>query len=428
MTPTLLRFRAAFSLFALLFSLATASADALPPAWRHWRYSRPVSGLSVGARMPAEIRLPWEVVARSEARSADFRLIDDRGEEVPFELAADPGAPPATQVHPAKLIENSFVAGQFTQVIADLGERPPLYNQVRIETPESDFIIWVELALSDDAGLWRIVTSRAPISRFQSRAIEGTQTIPFEGLSARYVRLRLSEGSKQFSVTAVKGLYHASREPERTVLPVQMTLETSADSTESRWRVDCRTPNFPLSEVSISTDQPEFYRAVRVSSSENGEEWEFRASGEIYRYHEGDKLKERLRVVFPEFSSERYWRVEIVNGNDPPLSGARPELRGVPRRIRFLAQPGRAYRVLYGNLASKAPQYDVAHLFAALPPKPVYAVATLGNEDVNAAYADPRPFTERHPVVLWVVLGIAIVILGFSALRALRSGPEPRAE
>ncbi len=382
----------------------------------------------MSARTPAEIRLPWDVFSRSEARSADFRLIDDRGQEVPFELAADLGNPATEQVHAAKLIENSFVPGQFTQVIADLGERPPSYNRVRIETPESDFIIWVELALSDDARLWRVVNSRAPISRFHAQAIEGTQTIPFEGLSARYVRLRLSQGSDQFSVSAVQGLYNVSREPERTAFPVQMTPEKSADSTESRWRVDCGTSNFPVSEAAFSTDQSEFYRAVRLSTSENGEEWSFRASGEIHRYREGDKLKEQLRVVFPESSDERYWRVEIVNGNDPPLSSAGVELRGVPRRMLFLAQPGRTYRVLYGNLAAKSPQYDVVHLFAALPAKPVYAVASLGSEELNAAYADPRPFTERHPVVLWVALAIAIAILGFAALRALRSGPEPRAK
>ena len=407
---------------------ATVWAADLPSPWHNWRYSRPLTDFSVSARTPAEIRLPWEVFSRSEARGADLRLIDDRGQEVPFELAAGAGQPTTTLARPARIVENSFVPGKFTQVIADLGERPAPYNQVRIETPESDFIIWVELALSDDARLWRVVNSRAPISRFHAQAIEGTRTIPFEALPTRFVRLRLSQGSDQFSVSAVEGLYNVSREPERTPFPVQMTPEKPADSTESRWRVDCGNVNFPVSEAVFSTDQLEFYRAVRLSASENGEEWNSRASGEIHRYHEGDKLKEQLRVVFPESSGERYWRVEIVNRNDPPLSNARAEIRGVLRRMLFLAQPGRTYRVLYGNLAAKWPQYDVAHLFAALPAKPVYAVALLGNEELNAAYTDPRPFTERHPVVLWVALGIAIAVLGFAALRALRSGPEPRTE
>lgn len=407
----------------------TAFAAELPTAWRHWRYFRAITDLSVTVRSPTEILLPWEAFSHSEARGADFRIIDDRGQEVPFEIAADQGEPGKRQVLSAKLIENSFVPGQFTQVIADFGERPPAFNQVRIETPESDFILWVEVALSDNARLWRVVNPRAPISRFHSRSIEGAQTIPVEGLPARYVRLRLAQGTEQFPVTAVEGVFTgASREPERTGLPVKMSMEASADSTETRWRVACGSPNLPISEIVFSTDQPEFYRAVRVQTSDDGEQWNSRASGTIYRYREGDRLKEQLRVVFPEFSGARYWRVEVVNGNDPPLGGVAAELRGVPRRMRFLAQPGRTYRLLYGNLAAKSPQYDVGHLFAGMPAKPAYAVASLGNEEVNTAYADPRPFTERHPVVLWVALAIAIAVLGFAALRALRSGPAARVE
>jgi hypothetical protein len=421
--------RRIFLFLCALAACLTAFAAELPTAWRHWRYSRPVADISVTTRTPAEIRLPWEVFPHSEAQSADFRLIDDRGQEVPYVIAADQGEPGKRQALSAKLIENSFVPGQFTQVIADFGERPPAFNQVRIETPESDFILWVELALSDNARLWRVVNSRAPISRFHSRSIEGAQTISLEGLPARYVRLRLAQGTEQFPVTAVEGVFTgASREPERTALPVKMSMEASADSTETRWRVDCGTPNFPISEVAFKTDQPEFYRAVRVQTSDDGEQWGFRASGTIYRYRQGDALKEQLRVVFSEFSGARYWRIEVVNGNDPALAGVAAELRGVPRRMHFLAQPGRTYRLLYGNLAAKSPQYDVGHLFAGMPAKPVYAVASLGGEELNAGYADPRPFTERHPVVLWVALAIAIAVLGFAALRALRSGPAARVE
>ena len=92
--------------------------------------------------------------------------------------------------------------------------------------------------------------------------------------------------------------------------------------------------------------------------------------------------------------------------------------------------PGRAYRLLYGNLAAHSPQYDLSRFLDAGAPKPVYLVAALGPEELTRNYVDPRPFTERHPVTLWIALGIAIVLLGFSALRALRGGKmaEPAKE
>jgi hypothetical protein len=48
----------------------------------------------------------------------------------------------------------------------------------------------------------------------------------------------------------------------------------------------------------------------------------------------------------------------------------------------------------------------------------------LGAEEVTSNYADPRPFTERHPNLLWIALGLAVVLLGSVALRALRA-PAP---
>jgi len=50
---------------------------------------------------------------------------------------------------------------------------------------------------------------------------------------------------------------------------------------------------------------------------------------------------------------------------------------------------------------------------------------SLGTEEPTSNYADPRPFTERHPNLLWLALAIAVVLLGYAALRALRTPNAP---
>jgi hypothetical protein len=49
-------------------------------------------------------------------------------------------------------------------------------------------------------------------------------------------------------------------------------------------------------------------------------------------------------------------------------------------------------------------------------------LARLGDARQNADYADPAPWTERHPVVLWCALGIAVAGLALLAVRTLRTG------
>jgi hypothetical protein len=53
--------------------------------------------------------------------------------------------------------------------------------------------------------------------------------------------------------------------------------------------------------------------------------------------------------------------------------------------------------------------------------KPAAPTVEPGPEELTSNYADPRPFTERHPTLLWVALAVAIILLAFTALRTLRT-------
>ena len=409
----------------VLFSLTALAID-LPSAWRSWHYSRQVQGPPAEQRLPADITIPWDLFQRCNPDCSDLRLIDDLGQEVPFELFIDRGVS-NTESHPARILESSFVSGKYTQLVADLDEKPPAYDQVRVETSELDFIEWVEVALSDDLHTWRIIDARAPISRFRSRAIEGTQTIPLQSLNTRYVRLRIFEPARPFSVSGVNVLNYTFREPRQVALSVPLVSESSEDATQNRWRADLGAENIPTSAVLFATDSPEFYRAIRIMASTDGKEWEFHGSGQIYRYQQENKTRQWLRVDFPEFTGARYLRVEVLNGDDRSLLNAHLELLSVPRVLIFRQQPGRTYRILYGNRRAHFPRYDLSHYLDVQAAKPIHGLLSLGPEEITANYADPRPYTERHPNLLWLALGMATVLLAYAALRALRT-PNPPAQ
>jgi hypothetical protein len=435
--------RRLLSLLAMLAALgAAAFAADLPSAWRSWLYSRSILGIPVDTHDPVILRLPWDIFVHSEAHSADFRIVDEGGREIPFFLASSQNTEPQMRVRPSQIVERSFIPGQFTQVVIRVTDRPPLdeshgatleqlqaepwFNTYRISTSESDFMYWVETAVSDDAHEWRVVDARSPISRFRKHQLEGNQTVQFQGYSnQRFLRVRIFSPEHQFSVDNLEVLSQDSKsEPERALIPGVFAPDSSADPTESRWFADLGTGQLPVSEVDFSTEQPEFYRAVRISTSEDNKDWSYRCAGEIYRFRQGEKLRESLRILIPEIFA-RFWRIEIVNANDQPLANTRMELRGLPRGLTFPVDPGHSYRLLYGNQKAASTQYDFGRVFGRSEKK-VLLLAQLGAEEPTTNYADPRPFTERHPNLLWIALGIAIVLLGYAALRALRA-PNPAA-
>ncbi len=413
-------------LLAAAFCAIAISAD-LPEKWRVWHYSRAIEGVTTLGDEPAELTVPWEIYAHCGASCDDARILNSRGEEVPFVLQERP-AHRYAEAHQARLVENSFVSGIYTQVIGDLGEQHGSYDRVKVDTNRPDFIVWADVALSDDTKIWRIVESRAPIARFRSREVDGTQTIPIQGLSSRFVRVRINDPSGQFPVSGVSVLHEESYKFRSSDVPAAFAQENSSDPTENVWRATLNSVNQPISELKIQTDTPEFYRAVRMSGSVDGREWSYFGSGVIYRYKQGDQTKESLRIVFPENNGYRFIRQEIINENDQPLSKVSFSLAAIPRTLLFKQIAGQNYRLIYGNEKAGRPQYDVAHYLDSKTPMPAYRVLSLGPEEVTANYRDPRPFTERHPEILWSALGLAIVLIGLTAIKTLRTPVRPETQ
>jgi hypothetical protein len=413
-------------LFAGMIGVLALPAD-LPDKWRSWRYSRAMQILVAEGDAPAEVSLPWAMYPHCQPGCEDVRIVNSNSEEVPYVLQAR-HAPRDLQEHAARVIENSFVAGQYTQVIGDLGDSHPNYDRVKVATSRPDFIVWAEVALSDDVKNWRIVEARAPIARFRSRAVDGTQTIPFRGLSSRYIRVRIADQSAQFPLSGISVLNEEEYQgPQARDVATAFAKEESKDPTESTWRTTLASPNQPISELQIATDTAEFYRAVRISGSSNGQEWSYWGSGVVYRYHQRGMSRELLRLEFPETTGNKFLRVEVINGDDQALANLHLRLSAVPRTLTFKQAAGQQYRLVYGNEKAFRPQYDLGHYFDSGLPKPVYRVLALGPEEETANYRDPRPFTERHPELLWSALGAAILLIGLTAIKALRSTGDPAA-
>jgi uncharacterized protein DUF3999 len=413
----------------LAFFCAGVLATDLPSAWRSWRYSREIA--SARADALNYVTLDRDAFSHSENRLGDLRMIDESGRELPYEVRAQITPPPEPVRVPATLRENSFVPEKFTQVVLDLGERAKFHNSLRVQTPESDFINWVEIAASDDAHVWRIVNPRAPISRFRKDNLEGSQTIRYSENNARYLRLRIQESGHSFQVTDIEVFSSPEARKESSVEAAPLIASQPADSgddgSQTQWTVDLGTGNIPVAKFLLETSQPQFYRAVRILTSSDQKEWQFAGGGEIHRYVAGGKTEESLVVQCYESSGTRYWRVVVLNGNDAPLSAVRLSVVMPLRFVLFHPAPNRSYRLLYGNPRASPPQYDLARTLQ-IPALEVIPRANMGPEAATSNYADPRPFTERHPNLLWIALGVAVVLLGSAALRALRTPASQEAE
>jgi hypothetical protein len=180
--------------------------------------------------------------------------------------------------------------------------------------------------------------------------------------------------------------------------------------------------NVPVERVVFEIDpaQPNFRRDVEIQDDQG----RVIGSGEINRIHmvrAGRKIDSEQHEV--NFSSAGHKTIVVIisNGDDPPLKITGARLEQHERRVYLDTTGAGPLTLYYGDEKLDAPVYDYAKLFQ----KDNRAeAAKLGEETANAAYTgrpDERPWSDRHPALLWIAIVAAVLVLGALALRSIKT-------
>ncbi len=402
---------------ALAPSLARAgqqepqASGQLPRAWRHWKYFRWIRVSEAPQPRLVALIVPVAVYAQAQPGLVDLRIIDDRGDEVPFAEITFSGSTLTTYL-PRGGVEARSVPGQYTDYILNLGPRPQPCNFLALTGSPTNPPALAQIDASDNGRDWRPARVRAAIGDWPNPMLEFPET------TASFLRLRIFHQTGRLAMQTMAAGKLERIPPDRAPVTALLAPEASTTSRTTLWQIDLHGAA-PVDEADFETSQPAFSRQTSIFSSTNDQDWELAGEGVIFRTVRGSTPAERLSVTFPPRRA-RYWRVELRNGNDPPLAAVQLRLSMTPRRIVFREEPGRTYLLLYGQSEAPPPQYDLAQSVSEETLRAAPVLANAAAEQTNANWIDPRPWSEKHSAVLWVATILAVLILGFAAVRALR--------
>jgi hypothetical protein len=409
----------------------------LAAKWRNWSHFRAIEAGS--DLLPGDlwsVPVPEDLYEHARSDLADLRVVDESGSEVGFVVVV-PGREPAAEWRSLEMSDAGFVADQYSQVVADTGGDESIHNAIEVTLAPTDdeIFVWAEVAASDDRKSWRIVRQRAPLFRFEderlpSRDLSGPVTISYPRTRDRWLRLRLLDGSREIQVGRLRVAERTENDVPRQAVRHGLALRSGTPAGESCWETDGVLPLIPITGVRFETSREELHRPVIVSSSEDGKTWEEVGRGHIYRFasvegeghdgspDEGAAESESLEIELREATAP-YWQVTVMDRGDPAIDDLEVRLLRHRRSIVFRSESDGPHRLLYGNHLAEAPEYELVQLTT----RDELAAAVelyLAREQSNEAYLSPEPFSERHPVILWMALGLAVVVVGGLALGALR--------
>jgi uncharacterized protein DUF3999 len=374
-----------------------------------------------------------EIWSHSRPDLGDLRLYDG---ESPVQYAlSEQHAGISSEETEAKILNLGSVSGhtEFDLDTDGLAE----YDRIRLRLDAHDFVATASVSGGAAPGsASEVELAPSTLYDFTKEQLGSNSLLKLPASSFRYLHVRLSPGMRP---EEVKGATIYNLREQRA----SWTKAGSCAAPQTKQReteISCEIPaRVPLNRIlfQVAPAQVNFRRTVSVENAKGAQI----ASGDIsrVRVNRGGTLvtNEELAVnvsayvslnIAPNASpsntdSSSHLTVIIDNGDNPPLTILAAEPLSLERRIYFDPQGKTALKLYYGDEKLSAPVYDYARFFH---PDASSAEAQLGPGAHNAQYTgrpDDRPWSERHMVVLWGAMLLAVLALAFLALRGLRTEP-----
>jgi len=393
-------------LLASLFAAGAQPAAAAGIDRGDFRWMRPLVG---GAGIdPALVEPDGALFEHSLPGFADLRIADARGSEVAWRQVQS-GRSAAAEAVP---ILNSGRQGRFAVALLDLGARRRIRDRVALQVPDRGFVgRAVVLGADDREGPFTRLSATGIYDARGARPARSTVAV-FPPSDFRYLLVRAS-GVSRIDGASVSG---ASQRPP-LLRRAAKSVSLRQDGTRTIVTLDLGFRDVPVDELRIAAATARYERPVEILGSDTRQRFVPLTAARIFRFPGS------ASAPIPVGAHHRYIRIEVDNGDDPPLRGI--EVSAWSRSRALLVEGGHPfpYTVYYGNPSANAPDYDFARLPASALRIERAVPGHLGSEHDNPAFEPPpdtRSFTERNPEVVTAALVLAALALGAVGLLALR--------
>jgi hypothetical protein len=350
----------------------------------------------------------------------DIRLYATE-KEIPYQLTIESGGV-ETEQKQFRVLQPSSVGGK-TQFLLDMSAVSE-YDRINLKLTTKNFVAHARVEGQDDlhGSRWALLGTTT-LYDLTDEKLGDNSTLQIPLSAFKYLRVTVDGAVKPGDVeSGTAGVTRAEKAVWREIGSVAKQEQQGKD-TVLTFSIPANTPVDRLT-LQIDPSQGNFRREIDI----RGPQDQSFGSSEISRIHmqrNGQKVDVEQTSLDLCGNCQGILKAVIHNGDDTPLRIASAHLLQVERRIYFDSYAAFRPWIYYGDDKLGRPEYDYAKLFQ--KEKTAVPVA-LGVEEVNAAYTgrpDPRPWSDRHPAILWTAIIAAVLILGVVAVRSLKTTANP---
>jgi hypothetical protein len=374
------------------------------------------------------------VFDRARVDLNDLRLYDARDREIPFKLDVRRAEDRQVELKTRQFnqVRNT---DRSTSISLDLGADRVEHNTIAIQADGADFRRRVRLEGSSDEKQWGVIFDNQYLVRYRvGPTIIDVHRFTYPPSRLRYLRETLfPEAGNEEDKPAIAGVavFHSVKEPgEYLTQPARLEARQATPvqgAPGSSWYIDLGGEATWCERLRFEIDDPDFARQWELSAL--GDDLTFRpvTQGE-WRRRPG-AAKTALDIELPHEVLTRRFRLEVVDNRNKPLTITSVSSTAAARTVIFARAGAEGPLHLYfGNPNANAPQYDFARNLPEKIAPPPDRCTLSQTAEANPIYRPiPKPWTERFPWAVYVILSAACLVLA-SILGLLAKDAVARAD
>jgi hypothetical protein len=356
-----------------------------------------------------------------------LRVVDFNNNEIPYQIVTK-GKSTKTEELPSKLLNNSYLDGKYNSFVLDFGEERPEVNRLTILTGSKNFTRSVSVEGSNDQAQWNTLVEDFYIFDFSRNIRSRHSRVEFPRSNFRYLLVKiLDDGAGPLEIDGAKAYRVKTERAETESWPFTVIERTeNGEDRTTEVLLDAGYFGLPITLLDLEIPSRNYHRNVRVEASKDLEKWTQLGSRVIFNYDMPAFKKSNTRLSFRQNPGCRYFRLTIENYDDKPIEVSAATGTSTVRRIVLPLKGREPHTVFFGAPKAKAPRYDFAHRMRYIQTNTLPRLS-LQSRKSNPDYVKPtppaKPMTERHPALLWVVMGTVMVVLALLILSLMRKAP-----